>query len=500
LIPFEAFCRNYPLSQILTELLQYIPRESLHPKALAFLDEHLDETWFLACSGGADSVCLLYCIYLLFPQKRKDLHILHFNHDLRGEDSQGDATFVQDLATQLNLPFHVDTGYGLRGKSEAELRSPRLNFFHRTMETYSARILLQGHQLGDIAETVLMRLSRGSSTSGLAAPRPVQSLTHLKKFHIRPLLSINRQMIHSALKASGIVWREDSSTLEDTFYRNRIRNQLLPMWSKLSPQNLETAISHTRDLLEEEDEALNSWAENAYLKLKTKTPTKLQWPHHIPTAIIRRIFYLWLHDAGLPASCLNPDIFQLALDFIHDRTQQQISITSDYTLKIDPDTEFLSLEMQTTHTVISSWPSTHLLPETLLYLPNGNLLIWRYQPLNKDIFEDLQTGKIDPCHSVWLDPANFSQQPKYFHIRQRHQGDRYQPLGMKAPVKLQNILVNRKIPASNRDQLPILTAPVDDQILWCPGCPVSDLFKITAPITEAIQIQYIQSNNFLGGF
>ena len=484
------------MSQSPTDLLQYIPRESLHPKALAFLDAHQEETWFLACSGGADSVCLLYCIYFLFPQKRNDLHILHFNHDLRGEDSDGDVTFVQELATELGLTFHFEKAQELQGKSEADFRAARLNFFHRTMENYSSQILLQGHQLGDVAETFLMRLSRGSSASGLVAPRPVQTLSHLKKFHIRPLLTLNRHKIHSALKATHIAWREDSSNLELHYYRNRIRNQLLPLWDQLSPQNLETAMAHSRDLLEEDDDALNFWAENVYEKLKTETTTSLQWPSDVPAAIIRRIFYLWVPEAGISPKCLSSEILELALESVLNCSSLQLSITADQILKIDPDAEVLSLEMTTSRYAITTWPSTNLLPEIPLFLPNGYLLIWRYHPLTIDLFNELKSGKINPSQCVWLDPANFSQLPQSLCVRQRQHGDRYQPLGMHTPAKLQNILVNRKIPAQNRDQLPILTTPDGDQILWCPGCPAPENLKISNPLPLALQIQYIQASNF----
>ena len=483
-----------------TDLLQHIPRESFHPKALAFLEAHQQEPWFLACSGGADSVCLLYCIHLLFPHKCRNLHILHYNHDLRGEDSDQDATFVEELAAQLDHPFHSVKGTGLHGKSEADLRDARLSFFHRTMETFSARILLQGHHLGDVTETVLMRLSRGSSSTGLAAPRPVQPFSFQNKFHVRPLLGVRRQQIHTALNASGIAWREDSSNTEPTYYRNRIRNQLLPLWEKLSPQILDKAVAHSRDLLEEDDEALNQWADNAYRKLKTDNPHTLQWPKNVPAAILRRIFFLWLPDAGISAQSLTSEIVQLALDAICSTTSLQLSITPERTLKIDPNAGFLSLTFPIHNQAIRPWPATNLPSETSLYLPNGYLLVWRYLPLTDDIFDQLKSGKIDPSHSVWLNPSNFSQLPQLFSVRQRQPGDHYQPLGMQTPAKLQNILVNRKIPAPNRDQLPILTAPNNHEILWCPGCPAPETFKISNPLPQALQIQYIRASNFPCGF
>ncbi|MBS0442913.1 MAG: tRNA lysidine(34) synthetase TilS, partial [Proteobacteria bacterium] len=152
------------------EVAAALPRERLHPAVRAWTATASPRApWAVALSGGADSVCLLLLLWAHWPERRGRLKALHFNHRLRGAESRRDAAFCARLCAALGVPLVVgDWTEARAGASEAEARTARHAFFAR-----QARVLWCGHQQDDIAETMFMRIARGSGTGGLAAPRPV---------------------------------------------------------------------------------------------------------------------------------------------------------------------------------------------------------------------------------------------------------------------------------------------------------------------------------------
>ena len=158
----------------------------------------------IACSGGADSVFLTLLLFFKYSDLRENLHLLHFNHLLRAEESDFDETFVQDLADYFHLPFHSGKNVHLRKKDEASLRATRLNFFQEKAVELDLSILALGHHADDVAETILWRLPRSSTVSGLISPKPVNR--HEKLLFIRPLINTSREEIRTSLKMINFPW------------------------------------------------------------------------------------------------------------------------------------------------------------------------------------------------------------------------------------------------------------------------------------------------------
>src|ERR1019366_2359918 len=206
----------------------------------------------VAVSGGADSVCLLSVLRELAARWRLDLSVVHVNHNLRGEESRGDAAFVGALAAELGLPFtlHDLDLSNAAGNLEQSARSARLAFFHRHLAGGLASRIALGHTRSDQAETVLFRFLRGSGATGLAAIRPVTP-----SGIVRPLIEIDRPEIARFLGDRAIPWREDATNATLDFARNRIRHQLLPQLAREWNPALGETLAHTADL---------SLAEEAY--------------------------------------------------------------------------------------------------------------------------------------------------------------------------------------------------------------------------------------------
>ncbi|MFZ9747304.1 MAG: tRNA lysidine(34) synthetase TilS, partial [Opitutaceae bacterium] len=205
-----------------------LPRERLEPAVVAWArGRPRDETWGVGFSGGADSLALLLVLRAHWPERRRQLLALHFNHGLRGAAARADADACRRWCRALGIRFRSErwTPPG-GGVSEAAARGARLAFFAR-----HARTVWLGQQADDVAEGMLMRLARGSGTAGLAAPRPVQTFRD-GRCYLRPLLGLRSAEVRRLLRNAGLSWREDASNATGRYFRNRVRQQVLPRWEK----------------------------------------------------------------------------------------------------------------------------------------------------------------------------------------------------------------------------------------------------------------------------
>jgi tRNA(Ile)-lysidine synthase len=197
----------------------------------------------VAISGGADSVALLRILLELRPELGIVLSAAHFHHGIRGAEADSDQRFVCELAGRFGLELHTGTGdvpaHARVQKSSLETaaREMRHRWFVQLVREGKADKVATAHTLDDQAETVLMRLLRGTGSRGLAGIFPV----HEEKSLVRPLLTVTRREVETYLKSIGQAWREDSTNQDLRHTRNRIRHELIPMLER----NFNPAIRHT---------------------------------------------------------------------------------------------------------------------------------------------------------------------------------------------------------------------------------------------------------------
>jgi len=280
-------------------LARALPRERLHSATLAWANQSPpNEPWAVAFSGGADSLALILLLWIHWPERRKKLCALHFNHRLRGAAADRDQQFSKDVCMALRIQWRSG-GWreAHRHASEAEARKARHAFFAAQMSRRRTRALWLGHQQDDIAETLFMRIARGSGTGGLSAPRPVQAMMD-HRVHLRPLLTLKKAELVESLRAAGARWREDGSNSGDNFLRNRIRRKVLPAWRAANADRDALAgAALSRELIEEDDAALEAWlaaidpiAKNGALNLRRLAGK--------PRALVRRALRRWLASNG----------------------------------------------------------------------------------------------------------------------------------------------------------------------------------------------------------
>ena len=204
-----------------------------------------------AVSGGADSIALLWAMYLLQDKLDICVEAAHFNHHLRGEESRRDAAFVEAFCKAHHIPFHLGEGSVTAGEKglEAAAREARYAFLCALPGKIAT-----AHTADDNAETVLMHLIRGTGLKGLGGIAPVRENL------IRPMLTVTRQEVLAFLEAENIPYVNDSSNDTDAFLRNRIRHHVMPLLKEENP-SLSRNLSAAALRLRQDEEALDGLAE-----------------------------------------------------------------------------------------------------------------------------------------------------------------------------------------------------------------------------------------------
>ena len=240
------------------------------------------DTVICAVSGGADSVALLFALYLLKEKLAIRLEAAHFNHHLRGEESLRDAAFVRDFCSRYEIPLHLGEGEIRPGKKglEAAAREARYAF----LNGLDGKIAT-AHTADDNAETLLLHLIRGTGLKGLGGITPVSGKI------IRPMLTVTREDVEAFLNEYYVNHIEDSSNASDVFLRNRIRHHVMPLLKNENPRLAENLSAMALRL--REDEAFLSAAAN-YEILPTVETLKT-----MPRAQRSRVLERFLKDSGV---------------------------------------------------------------------------------------------------------------------------------------------------------------------------------------------------------
>jgi tRNA(Ile)-lysidine synthase len=216
----------------------------------------------ISCSGGPDSVCLLYSLWHLRRLFKIRLAVFHFDHKLRS-DSAKDGTYVRNLAERLELPFHLRTAEGRpkKGNSvEAWATVARMNAANDVRREIGGSATAEGHTLDDQAETVLLNLIRGSGLEGIAGIDP----GHRDHALIQPLFDVERADVEAFCGALHLRPRRDPMNEDRHYLRSAIRHEVIPVLERETGRGVTRSIAKTADLLRGDRDELNAVAVTAY--------------------------------------------------------------------------------------------------------------------------------------------------------------------------------------------------------------------------------------------
>jgi tRNA(Ile)-lysidine synthase len=475
------------LHALSNKLLASFPLECWQGRASRAIKESEGGKIAVACSGGADSTFALLLIHAAFPQCRENIHVLHYNHRLRA-DSDEDEDFVAKLAQRLDLTCSTCRSGGPNPKvDEGTLRNERLSSFIDFCQRSKTDLIVQGHNQDDVAETIIWRLSRGSSPQGLCAPRPVHK--HGEVHIVRPFISISREDIRSGLAEIKMPWREDCTNQSLDYLRNRIRMNGLRLLKDDVDRNLLRGMSRSRELLEEQEDAMEEWVRLSQSNCVRNGGIDAIELSKIPVAIRRRIIYNWLSGES-PAAAISSNQMEQILECIDSGEKLVLSLS--------PNTKIESREglivLKNDKRRAPGWPLCSFPQNQPLCLPDKNFVRFTTLKTTPSLTNRILSGQVDTSREAFV--TTQGSPPLVFFARTRLPGDAYRPIGAPGRKKVKNWMIDRKLDTSLRDSIPLIMNSAGE-IIWIPGLPPAESHRVEASEKMVIHLTYEHSATYL---
>lgn len=436
----------------------------------------------VACSGGADSVALLHILAELREELGVVLSVAHFHHQIRGTEADLDQRFVEELAAKLQVDFYSGSGnvpqHAAQSKVSLETaaRELRHQWFAGLIKQGKADKIATAHTLDDQAETVLMRILRGTGARGLAGIAPAQKAKHL----IRPLLTTSRREVESYLKAKGQGWREDSSNLDLGHTRNRIRHTLLPLLERDFNPSIRQTLADLAEVAQAENDYWNHELSSLLPRLVHEgKPSRsgrsssgdaqgvwaldLAGLRNLPLAIQRQVIQRTVHRLGISLEFTH--IQQLRVLAEHGKPGAKLAL---------PD----GLIANRTVREIQFSRNPQKAPENYSYslpIPGEVAVLEAGITIRARLISDGKQKASGYNGATLLKPSLLGSELK---VRNWRAGDKFFPVHTQSPKKVKELLqpgrLGHEISAAQRKAWPVIESA--GQIVWMRSFPASKDF------------------------
>lgn len=440
----------------------------------------------VAVSGGPDSTALLQLLFLLSGKWGWTLTAAHANHGFRPEESEREAEFIRNFAEERNIPFayeKLDVPAYLRnrgGNPQDAARELRYRFLLRAAAERGAGRIALAHHADDQAETVLMRLLRGTGISGLSGIPAVRTEQNLKL--VRPMLRMNKNEILEDLERHGVGYCTDSSNLSMKYTRNKIRLEALPYLSRFNPSIVE-ALNRLGELASADDDYLEQEAACAVERIAVPIADGYRFG---------RLAFLELHPA------LQRRFVKLILNYLSPVTDSQDftaveRVRGSLRHSAKPNAE---LPVAGTVRLIREYDDILLVrstrdPEQAPYAYTLDGMageLWIPEASCRLEYRTVGSGEagLGSPHLALFD-AEALRFP--LTVRNRRDGDRMRVDGLNGSKKAKDIFIDEKVPAALRERMPILT-DAEGMLLWIPGVRRSGLAKVADTTRHVLCIRH----------
>jgi tRNA(Ile)-lysidine synthase len=451
-----------------------------------------------AVSGGPDSVALLQALVLLSPDYNLTLTVAHLNHGLRGAESDAEEQLVRRLSRERGIPCTVKR-VNLPARQAKEKRSledmgreERYTFFSNLAEEVGATRIAVGHHRGDQAETVLMHLIRGSGLEGLKGILPVR-----EGIIIRPLLELDRKDILDFLRAGDLSFLEDSSNSEDQFLRNRVRHELIPLLQRQYNPRIVSTLNRTAEIVRREDDYLKSTARRILdawqipsLAKAGETTFEISKVLGLHEALQYRVIKALLESCvSLPYPVSSAHI-QAILDLCRGRRPDgclhlpgKIIVKRGYgmlTLAYRDGTMIPAENAEGERREKDLFCYSIEIPDRVEIQELG-------RTVKTSFAEGQERGHFEGERNVAFLDLDKVQLP--LAVRNRREGDRFQPLGMAGTKKLKAWFIDEKIPRRQRNSIALVA---DRQsVIWITGMRLSERVRVNEKTRRIVKIEMI---------
>jgi len=519
---------------------------SVHALAQTLLD-HIRRTELtkpgdrvgVAVSGGADSTALLRLLLELRDELGIVLSVVHFNHELRGAESDADERFVAELAHRHDLEFHLDSGDTAAYAKERQLsleaaaRDLRYAYFAQLASPHASGTaqldkVATAHTLDDQAETVLMRMIRGTGLRGLGGiyPRMVvegedsDEASETAAEIIRLLLGVRRRELEAYLREIRQDWREDATNRDPHFTRNRVRAQLLPLLEREFNPSITQTLAELSDIARTEEDYWDNevagwvgtgihWTEpewaraaagksNDLVQLRASAPeldrrlqqpgplvmnaaVDLLWLHSEPRAVQRRIVKAVGDLAGFPLEFRHVEEI---LEFANHEPNAGKRLSLPLGWQVERKAQellFLTPDLRTRERIPEDYTYSLPVPGRVMIPEAGVAVEALMIPASSD-FAGYNRDQL-------LDAALVS---KRLVVRNWRPGDRFWPAHTKAPKKIKELLQERHISGEEKKRWPVVSC--EEEVIWLRGFAVPAALQPQAGAIEAILLRALDED------
>jgi len=428
----------------------------------------------VACSGGADSVSLFHVLRQIKDKWDLDLWVGHFNHKLRREADK-DQNFVADLASNYSIPFYSESGdvkaHAQKNNMNLEEagRELRYQFLKKIARKKGAAKIATGHTMTDQAETVLMRILRGTGPHGLGGIRP-----KTKEGIVRPLILAKREEVQKYIKEGNFNYRVDESNFDMSFLRNKIRHRLIPYLKNNFTPHIVDHLSRLAFILQEEDLFLQNISkekeELTEVKRRGQIRLDMDFLQTLSPAFQRRVVREYLSKIRGDLRGISYKDIQSIIDL---KRGKEFHLEKD--LFLNNKSGLVGIKEESPEYKYEYlWSG-----ETPLVIQEAGLTVKGTQ-INMDLF----SRDFDNRKKVFLDSSQLRFPLK---IRNRKAGDRYRPFGAPGKQKLKELMRAHRMPDLFRDKKPVFLSK--DEIVWVQGLPVSEKHKVKSTTKNIFKIE-----------
>lgn len=443
------------------KVLEYIKKNSM-------IEEH--DKVLVALSGGPDSICLLHILKGLESKLNIKILAAHINHCLRGNEADKDEEYARKFCENLGIDFYVKrieidkVAKEKKISTEMAGREERYKFFDELKEKFNIQKIAIAHNANDQAETLIMRIARGTGIEGLVGIRPVRD-----NLFIRPILSLTREEIENYCEDNNLNPRIDKTNLEEVYSRNKIRLKAIPFLKENFNEDVIDAFNRLAYSVSKDVEFINEFVEEKYNTLIENTKDGIIIKREAfdeKEAVLNRLIRKALMEVSGAVNNFEMKHINDVINLQNGNAGKKINLTNrvivinEYgKIKIVRDIKRAEFKDEITFDV----EELYNMKEKII---TNNLGTFRFKVVENN-------GKIKATKS----------NEKYFSfdnvskitIRTRKDGDTIVPFGMEGRKKLKDIFINNKIPKEERNFIPLLL--LDNEVAWIIGVRNSNLYK-----------------------
>ena len=414
-------------------------------KSIDFLNNNImdNSSVVVAVSGGPDSMALLSLLLKIRDKKNINIIVAHVNHNLR-EESKEEYQFVKDYSEKNNCIFEgIDLNFDTSTSIEEAARKKRYDFFEEILNKYNSNILLTAHHGDDLIETILMRLTRGSSIDGYVGFKKISKRDNYTI--LRPLIYYTKEEIMNYLVENNIDYRIDKTNSSKKYTRNRYRLDILPVL-KNENKNVNLKYLQFSEMLDENNTFVNKYVNNKYDEIVLDNIINIELLLKEDIYIVKKIAYKYLYNVYLD------DIYLIESKHIDDIINM---ITSNKSY----------LEISLPNNVVLEKDYSKLSIKNYFDNEEYKIELKDEVRINNGVIKYIDETTETSNYVTHIDSSKVKL-PLY--VRNRRDGDYIEVLNLNGKKKVKDIFIDSKIDNKLRDSYP-LVVDSDDNIIWIPG-------------------------------